>query len=516
MRSSIVQPKLWVLCAALGGCAAGCNPDALKPTPAPESVLAHDIEPRAASTPEDPERMPNDPLGLVYVAGQGKIYKGHVVHPSSGVFSLSFESQQYNGGSSDQVTPRCSALPAFNDIDITVGPWNSWLQSYPAFVSSTTLLKDINPPYYHQILLYHTGDHDRLVGQGTDCAILKVPSADVDTSTIAFVPGDGDKVSDAVWVVWNDGVTGNTHDWRAIVHLGPGGQFLDDTADIAQLPNPGESDVAVDWGDCTPTDSGSDIAGRVKIRASSAGAVFRSFVDISDIGATPEKAGTRRVWVERLTEPRYVRCLSTHDAALVANERNADVGDPDLAIDDATGTIAVTYSSSDGATSPHRIELAYASINDLSAWKKLRVHDPGVTGDQSQPAIAVTKFQDLANNDFDRAISGVFSVSWYEPSGDANLGALSHIVRRVAREFTINGDGFLVGTTTVPIQLSLDFTPNNDKFLPFGARGVYEYQGATHVPGGARWFAVWSDSTTTGNFFVPADSDYQLHYTMWP
>jgi hypothetical protein len=193
-----------------------------------------------------------------------------------------------------------------------------------------------------------------------------------------------------------------------------------------------------------------------------------------------------------------------------------------MVIDEITGTMAVTYAKPD-YTGEMRAFLATSSAS-ATPWTYRELEpEPAGTGDQSQPAIALTNYTDA----LDRTFLGTIGVSWYAPyTADSILGGSPSLVTRVAQTFYLAANHNLGATTNI-VQLSVDSSGASVPFStinptqPFDIqnnRGVEEFQGITQLPGlprGGGWFANWAQPTG-GQTLPGALNEFDTYWTRWP
>ena len=330
-----------------------------------------------------------------------------------------------------------------------------------------------------------------------------------------------------LWVAWQDtgrgAFMGLPSSWTSTVSLdATTGQFTGGASNPRAITPPiwssflGPSPIPFYVGGCTPPANANpefvvDGAGRGNLWATSTGDVYYTFSDVPGIlGSASFDARTVRIYVEKLSGANpYIACIDQFNGPDFACQGHLDWHDPEMVIDDISSTQAVVYSRPDPLSGFESIYLASSDLGGQT-WTTRGV-ELGADGDQSHPSIALTNYTDS----LDRTFSGTIAVSWYEPQG----GCFLPLVSRAARNL-YPAAGNVWGNTTTVVEL----TPTSSAFQTIsqtgfdsGDRGVYEYQGVTHLPGylTGGWLGVWT-APSGSNATAATQADFDLYWGRWP
>lgn len=407
----------------------------------------------------------------------------------------------------------------FTDSDILNSRFNTALGGHQIVYGATIAQVPPTNPSRPDHAIVVRSSYDGVFDENTDWLYIPKPEGTfvVDKVTIAL---DDRNAVHTLYVGWQDSQSeidpaAKARLWIQRVRSGP------PVADEMQMVGAPEAFwpgmPGVPYFKCSADDVEEDAAGRANLWTTTDGELWASFSNQSTrtLACNPT---TRRIFVARLNGPdRFIKCIDKweDETCIRASQHHLEESDAEMVIDHVTNLAAVTYSRRFGMN--RRVVIASALTTGESPkgpWQNTDVglveNEPWETkaGDQTQPAIALTTYDDP----IDRAFSGTIYVSWYEPS-------FHPFVRRAARGF------FPRGTQWIPV--SVPFGTEEERYVPInqatwndptaGVRGVLEYQGITHLPGygAGGWFSTWTRpdllQLTTGS-----DGSMRTVYTRWP
>ena len=506
-------------------------------TPSPET--AHELiaglpEPHAtAALPDQPQ--PDGSLAArAYIVAPSGIYvstDGANTFPVPPQFQFDIRSTGVTGRGCP------TGFISGGDVDILVSPEGSFATGVPGFngqvmyaevlaFSSLTQYANDDPD---QMIVIRSGDDGTFAGNNVQCVTITKPEStgQMDKGSLALSFAGG---TPTLWAAWQDAgkdASGSPstlpNTWTATIPLDPtNGRFSGGPSGPRAILPPiwsffgGPSPIPFYMGSCTPPPATSplfviDGAGRGNLWATGTGDVYYTFSDMRGLGLDASSEPTTvRIYVEKLSgSSPYIACIDQFQAPSLMCQGHLDWHDPEMVIDDISGTQAVVYTRTDPLSGN---QAAFLASSDLSGqtWIASPI-EQGADGDQSHPAIALTNYTDS----LDRTFSGTIAVSWYEPQG----GCFLPLVSRAARNL-YPASGHVWGDTTQVVELTS--LTNSFQTVPlsgfdFGDRGVYEYQGVTHLPGylTGGWMGVWT--APSGSAATAAtQSDFDLYWGRWP
>ena len=469
MRKRVLSLSGIVAVGPLGFLLSACPPTTppdLGFTPAaetPHEIIGALPEPHAtAALPDQPQ--PDGSLAArAYIISPSGIYvstDGGATFPTPPQFQFA--------GRSTGVTGRgCPAgFISAGDVDVLVSPEGSFATGVPGFngqvmyaevlAFSSFAQSATNRP--DQMLVIRSGDDGTFNSGNVQCVTITKPEStgqmDKGSLALSFVNG-----TPTLWAAWQDvgedasgSPTNLPSTWTATVPLdATNGQFTGGpSSPRAILPGiwsffGGPSPIPFYMGNCTPPPATNpafvfDGAGRGNLWATGTGDVYYAFSNVRGLGLDASfEATTIRIYVEKLSgSSPYIACIDQFQAPSLMCQGHLDWHDPEMVIDDISGTQAVVYPRTDPSSGNQTIYLASSDLTGQT-WTSSQV-EGGAIADQSHPAIALTNYTDV----IDRTFSGTIAVSWYEPQTTCSFIPL---VSRAARNL-YPASGHVWGDTT--------------------------------------------------------------------
>ena len=325
------------------GCNPGPPPDvnmgAFLPGPPETEGGSAAFEPDAVTTPPPTAGQNFFPYGLTYATAGLTISRGFPFPGEDGLTNYVWETESWNTIATTVCGPGAIAI---GDPKMVVGgEYIPSLSAYPVYAVFGSLLAGL--------FLYRTGFQGDLL-EGAQCVRLpgsSIPGVLTDQPTVSWLPAVGGQESPRLAVVFIGGqdVWPDTDHTLATLKLNAfSGDMEPESVTYETLPDPLSPAANTDFGDCSVPVGGRSERGRGSIVASASGDLFHAYTNyLDDTQPTASPPVPRRVYVEKLSAPRWSICLDDFGAdGIVASQNYFDLGDPDIAFDGTTGSLLAT------------------------------------------------------------------------------------------------------------------------------------------------------------------------------